>query len=67
MELQFCINALMKAVTGEQGSKPNPNINPKLLEHHDTNGSITRLTASTIRRQLEAFTTTCFRPRGVSL
>lgn len=67
MELQLFLRTRTNEAPGEQGSKPNARVNPELAQHHDTNGSITLLMASTIRRQSEIFTVTCLRPRGVSL
>jgi hypothetical protein len=67
MESQLFIHPRTKVAPGEQSSKPNPNVNPELLKHHGAKGSITRLTASTIRRQLETSTVIRLRPRGVSL
>jgi hypothetical protein len=51
MGLHLLIGALVDVSTPKQGSEPNPYVNPELLEHHETKGSITRFTASTIRRQ----------------
>jgi hypothetical protein len=67
MELQFLISPRIKAAPAEQSRQTNAHLTPKLTEHQDTNGSITRLIASAIRRQLEILTATCLRPRGVSL
>ena len=57
----------MNLAPEEQRREPNPQINPKLREHYGTKGSITALTAATMRRQLEMLIVICLRPRGVSL
>lgn len=67
MKLYFFVGSGAEIAAAEQGHEPDADLNPKLPEHHGASGSITRLTASTIRRQLEISTVTCFRPRGVSL
>jgi hypothetical protein len=67
VKLQFFPRTRTNVAPGEQSSEANARVYPKLAEHHDTSGSITRLMASTIRRQPEIFTATCLRPRGVSL
>jgi len=67
MEFLFFRGPRIGVAPAEHAGEPNPYVNPKLPEHHDTNGSITRLTASTIRRQFEILRVTCLRPRGVSL
>src|SRR5262249_49117132 len=61
MELQFLISSRIKAVPGEQSRQTNAHVNPQLTKHYDTTGSMTRLIASTTRRQLEILTPTCLR------
>jgi hypothetical protein len=67
MELHLFPGPLTERTTAKQSGKPNANVNPKLPEHHGATGSISRLTACTMRRQFDTSTPICLRPRGLSL
>jgi hypothetical protein len=67
VKLQFFLGACVEPPAAEQCDHARTNIDPPLLEDHGVSGSMTRLTASTSRRQLVISRATCLRPRGVSL
>jgi hypothetical protein len=51
MELQLFFRPRTQSAPGEKSHQPNPDVNPKLAEHFDTNGSMNWFTASTMRRK----------------
>ena len=59
--------AVIRFVAAEQSGQAGADVKPTLFEHHGFKGSIARLTASTMRRQLEISTVICLRPQGVNL
>jgi hypothetical protein len=64
MELRLFVGSLTKRTPGKHGGKPNPHVNQKLLEHHAARESVPAFAACAIRRQLDASTAICLRPRG---